>query len=101
MLLMIVVLIPKDGGNYQDIGLLNPIWKVIKVVIDNRLKVLKLHNCLRGFINDRGIGTAIMEVKLTQQLAYIDQVLLYGFFMVLRKAFKTMDGKQYLQILKD
>ncbi len=26
---MIIVLLPKGGGNYCSIGLLNPIWKVV------------------------------------------------------------------------
>ncbi len=29
MIWMIIVLLPKGGGNYCDIGLLDPIWKVV------------------------------------------------------------------------
>ena len=76
---MVVVLIPKGKGNYRGIGLLDPIWKAIEVVMDNRLKILELHDCLHGFLVGRGTGTAIMEVKLVQQLAYLLKVeqLLY------------------------
>ena len=69
MLWMVVVLIPKGKGNYRGIGLLDQIWKGIEVVMDNRLKCLELHDCLHGFLAGRGTGTAIMEVKLVQQLA--------------------------------
>ena len=31
---IIVVLIPKGGGDYQGIGLLEPIWKIIEQVMD-------------------------------------------------------------------
>ncbi len=30
---MIIVLLPKGGGNYHGIGLLNPIWKVVEKVM--------------------------------------------------------------------
>jgi hypothetical protein len=30
---MIVVLLPKGGGNYRGIGLLKPIWKVVEKVM--------------------------------------------------------------------
>jgi hypothetical protein len=41
-------LIPKGGGNYCDIGLLKPIWKVMEHVMDHRLKTIILHNSLHG-----------------------------------------------------
>lgn len=40
-----------------------------------------------------------MEVKLTQQLAYMDQVLLYGIFIDLKKAYDAMDRDIYTEIL--
>jgi hypothetical protein len=30
---MVIVLLPKGGGNYRGIGLLDPIWKVVKKVM--------------------------------------------------------------------
>ena len=62
--------------------------------MDNRLKTLALHDCLHSFTAGRGTGTAIMEVKLAQQLAYLEQVPLYGLFIDLRKAFDAMDQKK-------
>jgi hypothetical protein len=61
---MIVVLLPKGGGNFCGIGLLDPIWKVAEKVMVARLSVIKLHDCLHGGLPCRGTGTAIMEVKL-------------------------------------
>ena len=84
---MVVVLIPKDkNGIYHDIGLLDPIWKVMEMLIYNRLKKTELQDCLCGFIVDRSTGTAIMEVKLAQQLAYLEQVPLYGLCIDIQKA---------------
>ncbi len=49
LLWIIVVLLPKGGGDYRGIGLLEPIWKVLEVVMDQQLNSIKLHNSLHGF----------------------------------------------------
>ena len=46
------------------------------------------------------MGTATTEVKLAQQLAYIEKVPLYGVFIDLRKAHDSMDRGKCLEILK-
>ncbi len=69
---MIVVLLPKGGGDYRGIGLLNPIWKVVEKVMVFQFSALQLHDCLHGRLPRRGTGTAIMEAKLQQQLAWTE-----------------------------
>ena len=96
---MIVVLIPKGGGDYRGIGLLEPIWKVIEKIMDKRLQIVQFHDCLHGFLSGRGTGTATIEAKLAQQLAYIEQEALYGIFIDLRKAYDAMDRERCLEIL--
>jgi hypothetical protein len=88
---MIIVLLLKGGGNYRSIGLLNPIWKVVEKVMVAQLSVIELHNCLHGRLPCRGTGTAIMEVKLQQQLAWVDQEPLYQIYLDLRKAYDALD----------
>ncbi len=68
MLWSIVVLIPKGGGDYRGIGLLEPIWKVLKRIMDRRLDAIELHDCLHGCRAHRGTGTEVIEAKLAQQL---------------------------------
>jgi hypothetical protein len=63
LLWIIVVLIPKGGGDYRGIGLLEPIWKVIERIIDHRLDAFDLHDSFHGCRNKRGTGTAIIEAK--------------------------------------
>ena len=46
------------------IGLLQPTWKVLKKIMDRRLKVVEFHDCLHGFRFKRGTCTATSEVKL-------------------------------------
>ena len=57
ILWMVIVLLPKGRGNYRGIGLLDPIWKVLEVVMDNRLKILDYHDCLHDFLAGHGTGT--------------------------------------------
>ena len=63
---VVTVLIPKGGGDYLGIGLLEPIWKVIERVMDKRLEAIALHDSLHGCRNGRGTGTVVIEAKLSQ-----------------------------------
>ena len=70
--------------------------KAMQTVMESQYFKLVIHDCLRGFTAGRGTDTAIMEVKLAQQLAYLEQVPLYGLFIDLCKAFDAMDCKRCL-----
>ena len=97
----IMVLLPKSDGGIRGIGLLDIIWKLLAAIVDNQCKVIPLHDCLHGFCAYRGTGTAIIELKLAQQLASIDQVPLHVIFIDLRKAYDTVDRERGLQILEE
>ena len=61
-----MVLLPKGGGDYHGIGLLEIIWKLVTTIIDRRVKeVVPFHDALHGFRAKRGTGTGIIEAKLT------------------------------------
>jgi hypothetical protein len=77
LLWSIVILIPKGGGDYRGIELLEPIWKCIERVIDHRLNAIELHDCLHGCRDGRGTGTAIIEAKLAQQLSHTSSSSLF------------------------
>jgi len=47
---VIVVLLPKGGGDFCGIGLLEPFWKVIDVLINGRMELIEFHDCLHGFL---------------------------------------------------
>jgi hypothetical protein len=89
---VVTVLIPKGGGDYCGIGLFETIWKVIERVIDKRLEAIVLHDSLHGCRNGRGTGTAVVEAKLTQQLAHLKQTPFYGVFIDLKKALMRWIG---------
>ena len=64
---------------------------MIERIIDHRLDAFVLHDSLHGCRNKRGIGPAIIEAKLAQQLAYLELMPFYSVFLDLRKAFDAMD----------
>ncbi len=70
---MIVVLLPKGGGDFKGICLLNPFWKVVEKVMVCRLGSIEFHPSNHGGLPKRGTGTAIIEAKLAQQLAWMEQ----------------------------
>ena len=79
---IIVVLIPKGSGGYRGISLCEPIWKVVEILVDQRLHEIKFHDALHGSVFRRGTGTAIIEAKLAQQYFHRKQTLLYGIFTI-------------------
>jgi hypothetical protein len=95
---MIIVLLPKDVSNYCGIGL-DPIWKVVEKVMVARFSVIRLHDCLHGGLPKWGTGTAIMKVKLQQQLTWVDQDSMYQIILDLRKAYDALDWGRCLKIL--
>ena len=66
MLWVTVVLLPKGGGNFQGISLLEPFWNDIEIAVDAQLSVVQFHDNLHGFVVGRGCGTAGLEAKLVQ-----------------------------------
>ena len=68
--------------------------------MDNRLIILDYHDCLHGFVAGYGTGTATTEMKLEQQLTYIEQVPLCGVFIKFRRAYGAMYRGSCLKILK-
>ena len=69
----VLVIITKGNTNTRGIGLLETLWKVVEALIETCLRVsLQMNNFLHGFRAGRGTRTAIMELKLAQELASIE-----------------------------
>ena len=61
---------------------------MVEALIDTRLRTsLQMHDVLHGFRAGRGTRMAIMDLKLVQELASIDQYPLFLVFLDLRKAY--------------
>ena len=64
-----MVLIPKGGGDYYVIGLVEVVWKVVTVILNFCLATsIDFQVFLHGFWAGRGTGTTYLEAKLLQQL---------------------------------
>ncbi len=60
---------------------------------------IKFHDSLHGGLSKRGTGTAMIEAKLHQSLAWRDQYPLYQIYIDLKKAYDALDREQTLDIL--
>ncbi len=96
---MVIVLLLKSGGNFWGIGLLDPFWKVVEKIMVCQSGTIEFHPCLHGGLPKRGTGTATIEAKLVQQLAWMKQETLYQVFVYLRKAYDHLDQEQCLAIM--
>jgi hypothetical protein len=54
---MVIVLLPKGGGNFRGIGLLDPFWKEVEKIMVCRLGTIEFHPCLHGGLPKRGAGS--------------------------------------------
>ena len=62
------------------------------MVIDTQIKtVVQFHTVLHGFCASRGVGTKIMELKLAQDLAYVDQEPIVLVFIDLSNPYENLD----------
>ena len=97
----ILVLILKGNTDTRGIGLLETLWKVVEVLVDTFLCAsLQMHDILHGFRAGIGVGTAIMELKLAQELARIYQDPLFLVLLDLRKSYDTVDQDRLLITLE-
>ena len=63
-------------------------------------EVHDFHEILHGFRVGRGTGTPIMEMKLVQELASVDQDPLLLVFLDLRKLYEKLDNDRLLNTLE-
>ena len=87
----IIVLLPKGGVDYRGIGLLDPFWKVAEKIMVAQFTPIKFHDSLHGGLAKRGTGTATIEAKLHQSLAWHDQCPLYQIYLDLKKTYSALD----------
>ena len=96
-----VVMIPKGRQEYQGIGLVEVMWKVVAAILHHWITAsINFHDFLHGFRAVHGTGTATLEAKLLQQLAAMREEVLYVIFLDLHKAYERLDRSRCLEILE-
>ena len=99
--LTILVLLPKINADTQGIGLLELLWKVVEAIIDTRnTAAVTLQDVLNGFRSCRGIGVAIMDLRMPQDLVSINQDPLLLVFLYICKLYNTLERGRLLQTLE-
>ena len=83
---MITVLTPKRITETRGISFLETLWKVVEAIINTSLKVcITFHDVLHVLLKGRGPVTAILELKLNQELTSINQDPILLMFLDLSK----------------
>ena len=96
-----MILIPKGKADTQGIELLEVLWKVVGSIIDTCIKkAVTFHDFLNGFRAGGRTRTAIMELKLAQELESVYQDLLFLVFLDLRKAYDNLYCGRLLKTLE-
>ena len=64
----------------------------MEVILDHRFtNSITYHNSLHGFRAGRGTGTAILEVKLLQEVTAMREAVLHGIFLDLHNEYNALD----------
>jgi Reverse transcriptase (RNA-dependent DNA polymerase) len=95
-----LVLLPKPDGGVRGIGLLETIWKIISIIIKDRL--VDSNTCddsLHGFLPTRGTSTAIIEAKLKLDTTIATGTTSFQVFMDLSKAYDSVSREKLLLLL--
>ena len=96
-----LVKIPRVNADTGGLCMLEVLWKMVEAVIDTHiLKVVQFHGFLHGFFAGRGAGTAIMELKLAQELENVDQSPHFMLFLYIIHAYNNLDRGRILNTLE-
>ena len=97
----ILFLISKGNMATRGIGMLVSLWKAVEEIINTHLsESVRLHGVLYGFHAGRGMETAILELKIVQELARVYQYPLLLVLLDLQKAYATVDHGSLLNTLE-
>ena len=96
-----VVLIPKGtSGKFRAIGLVEVLWKAVTSLLNRRFTSdITLHDVLHRFGVGYGLGNAVIEANLLQQLTAMREEVLFEVFLDLQKAYDALDWDRCLVII--
>ena len=96
-----VVLIPKGGGYYCSIVLVEVIWKAVAVILNRRFITAITHQySLNRLRVGRGTGTATLKVNLLQQVAALREAVFHIIFLYQHKTYDALDRSRFMSILE-
>ena len=81
-----MIQIPKGGGDYCGICLVEVVWKAVAVNLNCRfISSITYHDSLHGLRAGRGTGTKTLEVKLLQKVTAMMEAVLHKIFLELHR----------------
>ena len=87
-----VVLIPKGKWDFQEIGIVEVLWKAVASLINRRLmEAITYHDAFNRFWVGWGTGTIALEAKLIQQLTSMREAVLFEVFLDIQKAYDALE----------
>ena len=87
-----VTIIPKVKGYLRGIGIVHVLWKSVASLINRQIMAeISFHDTLHGFRMGWGTDTAALEAKLLQHIMAMRRVVLFNFFLDIRKAYNDLD----------
>ena len=96
----IVVLIPKENGDFRGIGLIEVLWKAVARLLNRRITAaISYYDALHRFRSGRGMGTAALEAKMLQQLTAVREAVFFGVFLDPQKTYYDLGCDRCLEIL--
>ena len=96
-----MVLIPKGGGYYRVIDLVEEIWGEVAVVLNFPFTAsISYNKSLHGFWSGRSTWTATLKIKLLRRIAALREEFLHAIFLDLHKAYDALGSYRCLHILE-
>ena len=92
---------PWATGDYHVIVLVEVLWEVIAIIVDQRLvEYIEFHEVLTGFRALIGTGVVTLKAKPLQYILGLHQEVLYDIFVDLQKSYDALDQERALSILE-
>ena len=94
---------PSDIKNYRPLSLLNTLYKMFTIIINNRIKEAaheQIHPDQTGFVADRKIHDAIKRTQAIIDIACIRKTPLHILFVDQEKAYDRVDHEYLLAVLQ-
>ena len=77
------------------------LWNMMEAIIDTHIKkAVIFHDILHGFRASRETGTAIIKLKLAQEMESVDQEPLFWVLLDLRKSYDNLDRGRLMKTLE-
>ena len=95
-----VLLSPKGNRNFQVVGLVEVIWKMVSVIINREIgTVVWFHEILHGLLTSWKKWIDSLKSKTPQHMMKIREEVLYNLFLDLQKVYDALNRQRCIEFL--